>query len=275
MIGEKRGNPALFIFFLCLSAALIAFSLNFQQPARKFEHVITSSIEPALRVFVSISDMMLNFSEWLDLHVDTVEENKELKNKVKDLYLLQLEYEKLMNENSQLRQHLSMTKDYAGDPISTRIITDGSSPFARTVLIRAGHDKGVMRGQTVMNEYGLVGRVVDVFDDSARVMLATDYTFRVPIKVIGSHVQGLARGTNSGDLEIVIMEETDFVPPDGGRVVTSGVAQVFEEGIPVGVIRHDGDRYYIEPYVDFGRLDVLTVKRREIKGIIHEFNPDS
>jgi rod shape-determining protein MreC len=134
--------------------------------------------------------------------------------------------------------------DVAG-AVSARLVLDSGGPFKRTLLANAGAEHGVKRDYIVINENGLVGRVVKVGQRSTRVLMLDDFNSRVPVMGIQSRVRALLAGdaSTTPTLETGALDLTpprlDFQVPEnalreGERIVTSGDGGVFPRGVLVG-----------------------------------------
>jgi rod shape-determining protein MreC len=159
--------------------------------------------------------------------------------------------------------------------VPSRVIGVGAAQtFSRTVTIDAGAAAGVRPDQTVISAAGLVGRVLRVTDSTATVLLVIDAESTVGARVSSSmrigflHGRGDLRDFGTAprlDLELL---DPSTVPARGDTVVTWGSASgaPYVSGVPVGVVRtayvslrDSTQRAVIEPYVDFGALDLVGV----------------
>lgn len=107
----------------------------------------------------------------------------------------------------------------------------------RTAIIGAGLKDGVRPRMPVIAADGLAGRVTEVGQNAARIMLLTDANSRVPVKVMRTGWTGLAVGTGGTLLEFSydIASGSDRIRV-GDRLVTSGDGGLYPPGIPVAVI---------------------------------------
>lgn len=156
--------------------------------------------------------------------------------------------------------------------VPARVIALGpSQSFSRTVTIDAGSDAGVHPDQTVLNNDGLVGRVLRVTGSTATVLLVIDTGSVVGGRVGGSMEMGFLRGRGDlgdrGVLDLELVDEAE-VPAQHETVVTWGSegGAPYVSGVPVGrvtavfsSIRETSQRAVIEPFVDFGSLDLVGV----------------
>lgn len=191
---------------------------------------------------------------------------------------LQLENERLMAwhhkarqleaENAALRDLLKLTPDPGARFVSARVIADTGGAFVRSLLVAAGAADGVAKGNAALSGEGLAGRVTDVGERAARVLLITDVNSRIPIAVGPLGERGVLAGDNSAEPRLL------YLPPAheirvGDRVVTSGHGGVFPPGLPIGLVASVGEQgVRVRPYVDWRRLEYLRLADYELPGLI-------
>jgi rod shape-determining protein MreC len=135
--------------------------------------------------------------------------------------------------------------------IAARLVIDVGGPFRRTLLANAGADHGIQRGYIAVNENGLVGRVVSVGAQSARVLMLDDYNARVPVMGQTSRVRAIMVGEPGGSAPLdglVQLTQPKLGPivaagaslREGEAIVTSGDGGVFPGGLMVGYAHRDG-----------------------------------
>lgn len=195
----------------------------------------------------------------------------------------------LQAENSRLRSEVA-TSDYdrnrlaefegltaaAGDLgyalVPARVVGLGSTQsFSRTVTIDAGSRAGLRPDLTVVNNDGLVGRVLRVTRSTATVLLIVDAESVVGGRVGKSMEVGFLHGRgvlgNDGRLDLELIDDS-VVPAKGDTVVTWGSESgaPYVSGIPVGKVtsvysslRETSQRAVIDPSVDFASLDLVGV----------------
>jgi rod shape-determining protein MreC len=156
--------------------------------------------------------------------------------------------------------------------VPARVVGMGSSQsFSRTVTIDAGSDAGIRPDLTVLDNDGLVGRVLRVTHTTATVLLIVDADSVVGARVGRSMQVGLLHGRGmlgtDGRLDLELVDQT-AVPSQGDAVVTWGseAGGPYVSGVPIGKVTHvyssvreTTQRAVIDPYVDFGALDLVGV----------------
>lgn len=156
--------------------------------------------------------------------------------------------------------------------VPARVVGLGpSQSFSRTVTIDAGSRAGLGPDMTVLNNDGLVGRVLRVTSSTATVLLVVDADSVVGGRVGESMEVGFLHGRgvlgNEGRLDLELVDQSD-APAKHDVVVTWGSegGAPYVSGVPVGRVtsvysslRENSQRAVIEPFVDFGSLDLVGV----------------
>lgn len=179
--------------------------------------------------------------------------------------------ERLIRENARLHE---LAAAYAAESavrpvvdlyrgIEARVVGFPPENESRSVTIDKGSHSGVKRDDGVVASSGVVGRVATVGPFTSTVVLATDYTSRIPVVVQRGRWWGIARG----NVESVLVE---YIPQDAplrvGDVVVTGNGRSFHSGVPIGTVtaieRGDATLYQtavLKTSVDLGSLDRVVV----------------
>jgi rod shape-determining protein MreC len=164
----------------------------------------------------------------------------------------------LAAENATLKANLNWMPEPVPSFVTARAVADASGVYARSVLLSVPLGRSLAKGMVAVDAAGLVGRVTEIGSRSARVMLLTDMTSRVPVMLEASHAPAIVAGTNAAAPRLMDYPE-DIRPLEGERVVTSNVANAFPAGLPVGTVHYlSPGQPVVEPYA---RLDHVTVLR--------------
>ena len=99
-------------------------------------------------------------------------------------------------ENERLRRLLRFTEEHNHIQVTARVVGDVSGPYIRSVMINAGSLLGVAAGQAVVSGDGLVGRVIEVGEKTARILLITDINSRIPILSSLTRERAIMAGNN-------------------------------------------------------------------------------
>jgi rod shape-determining protein MreC len=266
--SSSKSHTIQFAVYMAFCIALMAISIKFPQVNASFQSIVIDITKPILYI-------VKKPNEWVDAaqtsvsgHVSVYEENIALKEELSDKQRLNRELSISSSENQELKSLLNMVVKVKGEPLTARVISDQKSAFSHTMIINTGNTGGIEKGQVVINKNGLVGRVLEVYDDASRILLLTDYASRIPVKILEANLRGIVRGTNSYNLELVFTEDKKIELEEGMVVVTTGAGGIFAEGLPVGEIMTIGKKVFIKPDVDFKNLDLVSIQRQIVKGIL-------
>lgn len=180
--------------------------------------------------------------------------------------------EVLRNEGSE-RERQSLLDlqqlDFATEipTVPARVVSTSPSNFQLTITIDRGTDAGVAKGMPVVAGAGLVGRVIDVSRLRSTVLLITDPSSNVGVRLQSSGDVGVARGAGIREplpIDLVRVETKVF---EAEAVVTSGLqGSIFPPEIPVGRVRETSvapgalqQKITIDPVVDLSRIQYVKI----------------
>jgi len=261
-----------FAFVLLVGAALTIMILSRAEPrlVENLRGAVSDSAAPILEFFSHPTASFATLVEDLDAVMDVHEINTQLKNENAVLLKWQATAERMARENEELHRLLNVVPDPQAKFATARVISDSGGPFVRTVLLNAGESDKVRKGQAVIASEGLIGRIVSAGQHSARVLLLTDLNSRIPVVVESSRERAVLAGDNTGHphLEFLAVDARVRV---GDRIVTSGQGGLFPPGLDVGVVSVIGeDRALVQPYVNWDRLELVTVLDYTLPGSLPE-----
>jgi len=176
------------------------------------------------------------------------------------------------NRAAELDGLLATSKSTGYALVPARVVAMGpAQSFSRTVTIDAGTRAGIRPDMTVLNNDGLVGRVVRADRSTATVLLLVDQDSVVGGRLGSSMEVGLlrGRGTVGGDerLDLDLVDPSATVNRDDVLVTWgSKKGAPYVAGVPIGRVtavastpRQQSVQAVISPYVDFTSLDLVGV----------------
>lgn len=178
--------------------------------------------------------------DYIGSYIDAAGENRRLKIQVAQDNQWRDEALRLREENARYRALMGVKTDPPIPMVFARTLTDARGPFSNTRLADAGSDKGVIEGNPVLAEHGLVGRVTGVAPGVSRIMMLTDTESRTPVMIARTNARAILTGDGGPTPKLAYLRSHDPLV-EGDRVTTSGDGGVYPRGLPVGVVVKDLD----------------------------------
>lgn len=160
--------------------------------------------------------------------------------------------------NAELRalNNLSVSPSYSY--VSTEIIADSGSPYSQSVLLNIGRNRGVNVGVAAVDGIGLLGRVIAVGEDHARVLLLSDPTSQISALIMPERQHAIVRGNNQSELTLIPIE-TDTPIKAGSRVVTSGDASLQADLLIGHVLINEAGEPSLRPAANLGQIGLTRI----------------
>jgi len=167
--------------------------------------------------------------------------NAELKQALATNKLLKSRLAEKSDTKGQLAQ-LKAVLDLAGrgnyKVAAARVIARGSaSSFSQTITIDAGSSSGIRSDMTVISQNGLVGVVKSTTSSTSIVLLLSDPSFKVGVRIARSQSVGVLSGLGSTEYSLVLLDPSGTIKT-GDNLLTNGSEgnRPFVPGVPVGVV---------------------------------------
>lgn len=178
-------------------------------------------------------------------------ENEELKQRIKS-------YVAMEEENNQLRNLLFLANNSLYSSISAKVVSENFNGSESKFLINAGKSSGITEGMAVINQDGLIGRIIEVAEHSARVMALQDEQSSIPVIIKPINKRGIISGIsgfNKINAQIKYIKKEEL--SEGMEVITSGDGDLLPKDLFVGAVAKD--RESIVPGFKLGNLDYVLV----------------
>nr|MBI2905418.1 rod shape-determining protein MreC [Chloroflexota bacterium] len=182
----------------------------------------------------------------------------------------------LAAENVQLQEAraqlaiVSALLDYASSSperryVTADVVSRDPSLFLRYVLLNKGSRDGLVRGMPVVTDKGLVGQITEVTPNASKVLLITDATSAVAVRLQTSRAEGMVTGQQSGELRLnFISVDVDLKPDE--IILTSGLGGQFPTGLVVGRVVSTRKRTFdvfqeadVQSAIDFDQLETVLI----------------
>jgi rod shape-determining protein MreC len=221
-------------------------------------------LDGVARPLASIRQAYDNARDFVNLRA----ENEALRQDQERLLQWQVVARQLEAENQGLRDLLKFVPDPSASFVTARVVADNGGAFVRTALVAAGYRDGVRRGDAAMTGEGLVGRVVEVGQRSARILLLTDINSRIPVVVERTRDQAILAGDNSDNPQLLYLPHGSSLVA-GDRIVSSTAGGAFPPGLPIGVVGSvQNGIAIVSLFVDWDRLEYLRLVDYHLPGVL-------
>jgi rod shape-determining protein MreC len=179
---------------------------------------------------------------------------REENNRLKELLLAEKRLEKLQIFQAQYSSSI-VAQVFARDP----------SSWFKTILVDKGEQDGVTKDMAVITADGVVGRVIEISPNVAKVLILTDPNSALDVLIQRSRCQGIMEGKMENICILKYVQKSDDVQV-GDKVITSGLGGIFPKGLVTGTVtavdrKRPGIFQHIEvtPAVDFSRLEEVLL----------------
>jgi rod shape-determining protein MreC len=264
-IPKKYRPTAIVILVIVFSVILLILSMKMSSDTgfmRKFILDVAAPIERLIRM--PLDKTITVWNRYLFL-VGLGEENRRLKRDNDQLKNQLLRYQEGYLEGMRLQKLLTLKEQTGYASTTARVIGIDQKSLIKTILINKGTSHGIRNGLPVMNDQGVIGRIIETSWHVSRVLLISDGNSNIDALVQGTRVQGMLQGSGTMRCVLKYIAKTEEVKA-GDLVVSSGMAEVFPKGVLLGtVIRADKkdpglfQRIEVIPAVDFTRLEEVLV----------------
>ena len=271
--GEEFTFPSKYLLFiltvLCVATIVITFNTSlFNGPLNSFAGVF---VVPFQKGITTVGTFLKDTTDKLSTITQLLDENQRLKEQIDELTVSNTNLEQEKYELTELRNLYELDRQYEDyQKTGARIIAKDAGNWYHSFVINKVSDDGIKTDMNVIAGGGLVGRVIDVGPDWAKVQSIIADNAAVSGMVLSSSDNLIV----SGDLELYrqgfisfskLVDEADKVSI-GDKVVTSNISDKYLPGILIGYIstlEDDSNNLTksgrITPAVDFEHMNEVLV----------------
>lgn len=257
------------IFFLAtlllVSLTLYAVGIEKKKENNVFDRLVLSIFRPPFKITtlcITKANRLWNGYFYL---VSLKEQNRRLAERVKQLQLESQLLTEQAEENKRLRKLLSFKEKHTYTVVPAEIIGRDPSSWFKTILINKGQTDGIMPGFGVITPSGVVGRVINVSRNTAKILLIVDVNSSFDALVKRTRARGIVDGFAENRCRLSYVLKTEDIRI-GDVVVTSGLHKKVPGGVDLGKVVNiikDQKGFFqhieIEPAVDFSKLNEVLV----------------
>lgn len=254
-LRRLRGALLILVF---ISVFLYIFSLNFRTPNRMdyLQRSVVETVSPPVQFFGRIASFVENFFKDYVVLKDLRRENEELKREVSQLESKITTYHEAYVENLRLRRLLDFKSSLKVETVAAQVIMHDLTGWFQTLMIDKGFKDGVAPDMPVVNDEGVIGRILDVSDRHCRVLLITDPGSSVDAVVQRNRVRGILAGKDANGCMLKYVRGNLDIQT-GDLVISSGKDGIYPKGLRLGVIQ----AAYKDPVDLFQKIEVKPLVR--------------
>lgn len=229
-------------------------------------------------IIVPFQDGVSRVGSWISTRVDELgelriilQENQELKEQIAELTIQNTQLQQDKYELNNLRELYKLDEQYSGyEKVGARIIARDSGNWFHAFTIDKGLDDGLAIDMNVIAGGGLVGRIVDIGSNWAKVNSIINDDSNVSGMVLASSdtmiVTGSLQLMAEGKIGFEQLTDSKNQVEIGDKIVTSNISNKYLSGILIGYISEvtqDSNNITksgtITPAVDFEHLEEVLV----------------
>ncbi len=223
-----------------------------------FQKIITHAIINAEKFWLNYFDL-----------VDVRQENWRLKSKIDALKMENNRYREQLTTHKRLQELLQFRQTINRSVLAAQVIGRDPTGWFSSIVIDKGKNTGLAVNMPVVNASGVVGRIVSVSPNYAKVLLIIDQNSAVDCLIQRSRDRGMLKGWSAGLCRLdYVAKSSDVLIED--VVITSGLGGLFPKGLSVGQVANvtetAGELFKhveVSPAVDFSKLEEVLVILKE------------
>ena len=247
---------------VCVAGAVLLLISDSRAQASPYQPVragVETVAGPVGGVFAAPVRWFGHVSDYVGGYFFAVSENRRLKRELAELEPWRDQAIALKNINARYEAMLGLRPEPDVPARTARSVSDSRGPFSNARLLDVGAGRGVKVGNPVINEHGLVGRVVGTSGNVSRMLLLTDVASRTPVLVDRTDARAILTGDGSGNPRLEFVRGQGSVQA-GDRILTSGDGGGFPRGIPIGVAARGIDgSWRVKLFSDRGAIDYVKI----------------
>ncbi|PKR85223.1 rod shape-determining protein MreC [Heyndrickxia camelliae] len=272
---------------IILLVALIGYSLRERGHLSKPEQFLNDVVGFGQTIIAVPANSVKDFFESISDIQNTYTENKKLKARLDQLSQLSSEVSVLKDDNEKLRKILGKKDDLSAyTTTQATVIARNPDQWYEHIKINKGKTSGIKENMAVITSEGFIGKVksVSALYSTVELLSAVNPKNRISAKLLGNKnksIYGTIEGYDETERALLLKGiPYDLKMKKGASVYTSGLADIFPEGLPIGTVEklvpdENGltQTAYLKPSADFYDIQhVMVVKSSVNKDGLSDLN---
>ncbi|MCX6763090.1 MAG: rod shape-determining protein MreC [Candidatus Moranbacteria bacterium] len=262
---SRKNIKFLSIVFILLILIFVSFR-GADNPLKGF---VLSVSSPFLKTFRIFSGGMSDFFNFLGTIGDLKDENGKMIQKNQELLAENARLKDIEKENGILREEFGLAPKNKFDLEASFVVAQDPQGLGNYIIVDKGSNKGIKTGMpAVISDGILIGRVTDVYSNTAKITLITDPASAINAEVQDSSSKGIVNGEYGLGIKMNMISQAQEIK-EGDLVVTSGLGGEMPRGLVIGKIsriNQSKDKLFQEasvlPEANFSDLRIIFVVKK-------------
>lgn len=273
MSREKDAANYALVFFAVISVLLLLFPAS--KPAHTARIIVSYSLYPSLHYGAKYAYFVRNVPANFVALLETDQENRALKEKLRGLELRLHEASALEEENARLTREMRLSRALPWAGSWARVVNKTPSDWYGSFYINKGSEDGIAVNDAVLGmqegRAALAGRVFEVYPEFSKVLLLTNAAASAVCAIAPAGFEALVEGKGTWLLKMNYVPE-EAALAEGAELVTAPGGLLFPAGVPVGRVTKVYPRESfmnfitadVSPHVNVNTLKEVFVVRRAL-----------
>jgi len=259
------------LIILTVVIILLLVFLHYTHILSPLERVITGMTKTIMRISYNFSNNIgANYLEFKSKR-ELLNENKELKDQLAILFKEKSRYLNEKEENDFLREQLKFSQTLNYEFIIANVVGKNVAGIQNILLLDVGEQNGLIVGQPVLGEQGVViGKISKVEKNRAFMLLINDDLSRIAVKVQGADkTMGIIEGEFGLGIKMRLIPQNETIS-EGDLVVTSGLEELVPANLIIGTIekitKAPEDLFQeaaIKSPIDFSKITMVNIVKNK------------
>lgn len=247
------------VLFIVICVMCIATSNSNKDFSKKVSEFFINISLPVANLLSHPVNSVFSITSGLSDLIAAKKENVELKKQIDELKSHYIKSLNIYEENEELRKTLSFVSSKSTNFKVVEVIGRSKPLFDQKIFVSAGADRDLKEGEIVTGKIGVIGRVLEVFENKSHILLLNDATSRIPVISSKTRDRGVLVGDGTGLMEIIYLPKNHSIKV-GEMIFTSGDGDTLPSGLLAGVVRKVGkDSVLVSMVEDVNNADLVTV----------------
>jgi len=209
---------------------------HYTQATSSFRNILLTALEPIEKIAWIPKDTY----NWISQDFATLNELTTENNRLEtENLLLKSELQQLNNlktEILQLTRLLGTVSRHSQDTSKVISVTNHSiTPTSHFITLNKGSNANLRTNLPVIGSSGIIGKIINTTPFSSRVLLITDSSSQVPVRIQRTGKRGILTGTGTEKLSLQFVTNSSSVIV-GDIIETTGLGNLYPKGRPVAKV---------------------------------------